>query len=283
MKVDKQKTILITLFIILFNAILPLWKYRGINREMFEMDYIVFIFPSILVVILFSLGLFYYYRDSNRHRLLKFLFQATFNYYLFYFICNLIIANRVLSAGYFNSMVNIYISYFFLNHFIPIVIVFLSYLVLKFLYKTDKPHIEIYQTGDVITRSLIAASQTKRIGNYFIDTLFYLFLIGRLAIEFQNYESSGLESIAFIMILFIYFFYHIANEAIFQTTLGKVVNKCIVTDTNGDPISWSDAAVRTISRFIPFERFSILFGGIPWHDKLSNTEVLDLDEYQELD
>lgn len=281
MKLDKQKTILITLFIILFNAILPLWKYRGFNREMFEMDYIVYIFPSILVVILFSLGLFYYYRDSNRHRLLKFLFQATFNYYLFYFICNLIIANRVLSAGYFNSMINIYISYFFLNHFIPVVIVFLSYLVLKFLYKTDKPHIEIYQTGDVITRSLIAASQTKRFGNYFIDTLFYLFLIGRLAIEFQNFESSGLESIALVMILFIYFFYHVINEAIFQTTLGKVINKCLVTDANGDPIGWSDAAVRTIVRFIPFERFSILFGGIPWHDKISNTEVLDLDEYQE--
>jgi uncharacterized RDD family membrane protein YckC len=281
MKLDKQKTILITLFIILFNAILPSWKYRGFNREMFEMDYIVYIFPSILVVILFSLGLFYYYRDSNRHRLLKFLFQATFNYYLFYFICNLIIANRVLSAGYFNSMINIYISYFFLNHFIPVVIVFLSYLVLKFLYKTDKPHIEIYQTGDVITRSLIAASQTKRFGNYFIDTLFYLFLIGRLAIEFQNFESSGLESIALVMILFIYFFYHVINEAIFQTTLGKVINKCLVTDANGDPIGWSDAAVRTIVRFIPFERFSILFGGIPWHDKISNTEVLDLDEYQE--
>lgn len=281
MQLNKQKTITITLVTILLNAILPFWKYYQVSqRELFEMDYIVYIFPSALLVILFSIGLLNYIKDSNQHRLLKFLFQATFNYYLFYFICNMIVAKQILSSDYFDNT-QLYFAYFILNQLTTLVFIFLSYIVLKFLYKTDKPHIEIYQTDDVITRSLIAASQTKRFGNYFIDTLFYLFLIGRLAIEFQNFESSGLESIAFMMILFIYFFYHIANEAIFQTTLGKVVNKCIVTDTNGDPIGWSDAAVRTIVRFIPFERFSILFGGIPWHDKISNTEVLDLDEYQE--
>lgn len=281
MKLNKQQVILITLSIIILNVILPLWKYYRVrNWELFEMDYVVFIFPSVSVVILFSIGLLYYVKDSNRNRLLKLLFQATFNYYLFLFICNMIVVKRIFSADYFDST-QMYIVYFVLNQFMSIVLVFLSYVVLKFLYKTEKPHIEIYQTGDVITRSLIAASQTKRFGNYFFDSLFYFFLIGRLAIEFQNFESNGLESIAIFMILFIYFFYHTLNEAIFQSTIGKVINKCTVTDANGDPIGWSEAVVRTLCRFIPFERFSIFFGRIPWHDQISTTEVLDLDEYQE--
>jgi uncharacterized RDD family membrane protein YckC len=57
-------------------------------------------------------------------------------------------------------------------------------------------------------------------------------------------------------------------------TLGKLLTRTKAVKADGSPISWKDAAIRSISRLIPFEPFSAFSGSGLWHDRLSKTEVI---------
>lgn len=57
-------------------------------------------------------------------------------------------------------------------------------------------------------------------------------------------------------------------------TLGKLVTRTqAVKAEDLSPISWKDAAIRSLSRLVPIEPFSAL-GNAPWHDKWSKTTVI---------
>jgi uncharacterized RDD family membrane protein YckC len=62
-------------------------------------------------------------------------------------------------------------------------------------------------------------------------------------------------------------------------TLGKFLTRTIVISADGERPTISQIVARTLSRFIPFEPLSYLFGGsypIGLHDSLSKTRVVDL-------
>jgi len=73
--------------------------------------------------------------------------------------------------------------------------------------------------------------------------------------------------------------YYLPQEAVWGTTLGKLVTKTRVVDLNGNEIAFGKALGRTLCRFIPFEGITFLGGnGRPHgiHDKLAKTKVISL-------
>jgi uncharacterized RDD family membrane protein YckC len=56
-------------------------------------------------------------------------------------------------------------------------------------------------------------------------------------------------------------------------TLGKLITGTQAVKEDLSAISWKEAFIRTVTRFIPFEPFSAL-GNHPWHDRWSKTIVI---------
>ena len=113
----------------------------------------------------------------------------------------------------------------------------------------------------------IKASKIKRVLNFIIDHLIivitYLIL---LFPDYNNYQSSTL----LVLILLYYLFF----EGLFNTTIGKLITRTRIVSNNGtEP---GNIFIRTLGRFIPFEPLSFIFFENGWHDKISNTQVIDL-------
>lgn len=70
--------------------------------------------------------------------------------------------------------------------------------------------------------------------------------------------------------------YYIPQEAAFGFTVGKLITGTRMVDEDGEKSNLIQVILRTLSRFIPFEPFSVLFIEAPrgWHDSLSGTYVV---------
>lgn len=117
------------------------------------------------------------------------------------------------------------------------------------------------------------ASRLQRFGNLAIDQLALGVLGAALAIARGTDvpEPAILESLLATVV------YYAAFEATSGRTLGKLVTGTRVVAEDGAPARFGQILGRTLARFIPFEPFSVLFGGTPprgWHDSLSGTRVV---------
>ena len=134
---------------------------------------------------------------------------------------------------------------------------------------------------------IVQASGGKRFANYLIDLIvFYLLafmagiVIGILSpdtinsIDEENSEFNIVTNLAFISIFVLYMF---GTEAIFKgKTLGKLITGTRAVNEDGSNISTKTALLRGLSRVVPFEAFSALGSpSHPWHDKWTNTYVID--------
>ncbi|HEX7902425.1 MAG TPA: RDD family protein [Chitinophagaceae bacterium] len=151
-----------------------------------------------------------------------------------------------------------------------------------------EPQSELFESYQEYTD----ASQGSRFINYLVDNLFMQFvlsygsgyvvgyLLSVIAPDFlykitEGGESSG-NVILFSLILayFNYFIYYTICEAAFKGyTLGKLISGTKAIREDGEPLTFKDAILRSLSRLVPFEPFSAL-GGRPWHDKWTNTRVI---------
>jgi uncharacterized RDD family membrane protein YckC len=144
---------------------------------------------------------------------------------------------------------------------------------------------------DILTNlevDLVQASGGKRFANYLIDVAVYYLLviiagiIIALAypenIDRLEYQSSGFNMIGDrLLSLFLYGLYMSLTEAIFKgKTLGKLITGTRAVNEDGSNISFKTAFLRGLSRAVPFEAFSALGSpSYPWHDKWTNTYVID--------
>ena len=130
---------------------------------------------------------------------------------------------------------------------------------------------------------LIQASIGARFAHYIVDTLFMyavvlviLFFYGMVGtLSTGNAPGpEGLETLSMVLFLVFYFAYYIIGEGVCNgRTLGKLITGSVVLREDGSPVNAKDAFVRTISRIIPFEPFSTLFGK-SWHDTIARTGVV---------
>ena len=134
------------------------------------------------------------------------------------------------------------------------------------------------------------APQGSRFVNWLIDNLFMQFALGyatgyvagmilaSVAPEFlvAAYYDKGMEYyfLIFILGLINTLVYYIFCEAAFKGyTLGKLITGTRAVRISGEPLSFRDVLMRSLSRLVPFEAFSG-FGTAPWHDTWTKTTVI---------
>lgn len=132
------------------------------------------------------------------------------------------------------------------------------------------------------------ASNTKRFLNYLIDRVALvgcfagLFFIGGLlenagmvsgVIEFAD-QISGITDLVLTAIGTVV--YYTFFEAVFGRTLGKLITGTKVIDLEGKRPGVATLLGRSFARIVPFEPFSFFGNGGGWHDRWSDTRVVDM-------
>ena len=138
----------------------------------------------------------------------------------------------------------------------------------------------------------VDATTGSRFLNFLIDYLFMHFalsnataymvgyLLSLTAPEFlQSLSEEGeyggrMLLLSFLIVNFNYLMYYTICEKAFKGyTLGKLITGTRAIRNDGNPLTFRDAILRSLSRMVPFEPFSA-FGGSPWHDSWTNTRVI---------
>ena len=129
------------------------------------------------------------------------------------------------------------------------------------------------------------ASHSKRIGNYFLDSIgvnIIYYVLG-FSLNIVDFENEAMSGGALILLLLINPAYWIFTEAIFGKSPAKFITNTRVVTKNGEQPSFWTIVGRTLCRLIPFEAFSFLGSrAVGWHDSISNTRVVnDSPEWRE--
>lgn len=128
------------------------------------------------------------------------------------------------------------------------------------------------------------ASVGQRIANYLIDLVAFYLLVSLAGIfiglyyvstgEALNQESGGFVAVTYLVSFALFFIYYTLFEGSKGKTLGKLITKTRVVREDGEPMTYGKAFVRTLSRLVPFEAFSVFFGIKMWHDSWTKTMVV---------
>ena len=90
----------------------------------------------------------------------------------------------------------------------------------------------------------------------------------------EDQTNIDLIIIGYTIAIFNYLLYYSICEKAFKGyTLGKLISGTRAIRQDGQELTFRDAFLRSLSRLVPFEPFSAL-GGLPWHDKWTNTRVI---------
>jgi uncharacterized RDD family membrane protein YckC len=121
-------------------------------------------------------------------------------------------------------------------------------------------------------------------GIRFLYYLVELFVISNISITLIISSIYLLHPIFPLMLYFFgLFLYYFISEAIGSTTIVKAIFGYTVINDFGQKITLKEAALRSLSRYVPFETFSCL--GSPswgWHDKWTKTYVVKKSEVKNI-
>jgi uncharacterized RDD family membrane protein YckC len=130
-----------------------------------------------------------------------------------------------------------------------------------------------------IDNNYLPARRWKRFINYSLDLLFYYLFIFIFAFIFALFSLKIFTDnpvLDFIISLGYYILYYAITEYFLSRSLAKFITRTYVFDYNGKKPEFKNIIIRTLSRFIPFEAFSLLSRRpIGWHDYLSKTIVVE--------
>ena len=149
----------------------------------------------------------------------------------------------------------------------------------------------LFEEGEFIEYD--EASTGQRFLNYLIDILFMRFVVSYgtsyLLVEFllatapeSAYKWFGEEAsllalygIAYLIAILNHLVYYTICEKAFKGyTLGKLITGTRAIREDGGELTFKDAFLRSLSRLVPFEAFSIWFGNGLWHDAWTKTKVI---------
>jgi uncharacterized RDD family membrane protein YckC len=87
-----------------------------------------------------------------------------------------------------------------------------------------------------------------------------------------EYLNTAISQIIFLGLMFLYYF---LMEKTTGRTIGKFVTRTKVVSTDGNTPTTKQIAQRSLARLVPFEAFSFLGGDTGWHDRWTDTSVVD--------
>jgi uncharacterized RDD family membrane protein YckC len=155
---------------------------------------------------------------------------------------------------------------------------------------TALPSQDLFTEEDLYTYEL--ASIGQRFLNFLIDAIIIQWglayatgiVLGYVLVSFFpetayaffiEKSQSTVLLISYAIGIVNYLIYYSFCESIFNgVTLGKLITGTKAVCINGEKIRFKTALLRSLSRIVPFEPFSIWFGEGIWHDKWTNTMVV---------
>jgi len=149
--------------------------------------------------------------------------------------------------------------------------------------KENQPH-HSQEQGllDDFVPKFTRASAGQRFANYIIDRIFFyvfLYLFGYALLSIDYDLSFILEKnrvFGLLMLSIFYGLYMGLIELIFKgRSFGKFITGTIAVNHDGSRISERTAVLRGLSRLVPFNAFSALGDGYPWHDEWNKTYVVN--------
>jgi uncharacterized RDD family membrane protein YckC len=150
----------------------------------------------------------------------------------------------------------------------------------NYLKKMDKKEDEMEETTQ---NKFQNAGAGRRFLNLIIDMIIIYvisFLEGIILNVLFGSEVSKYICAIYIISLGTIFLYYYLFEYIFQKTIAKFITGTKIVLNDGARVNSKAVIIRTISRFIPFEAFSIYTGkdeeqkNTWWHDRWSKTSVI---------
>jgi uncharacterized RDD family membrane protein YckC len=128
---------------------------------------------------------------------------------------------------------------------------------------------------NLLIDSIIARYVINLATGYVLGLLFY-----KLAPD-NNFSLYGeQDSLAFIVFIYLSAFvnaliYYTFCEKVFNgQTLGKLITGTKAVREDGSPLTWKNALLRSLVRYVPFDAFSIWSDGGIWHDRWTKTIVV---------
>ena len=124
------------------------------------------------------------------------------------------------------------------------------------------------------------ASKGRRFGTFLVDYFIYYLLCGvfGVVVALTLGEQAIEGARAYLVAVPLYLAYYAGFEGAIGRTPGKLIFGTRVVRNDGAAPSFGQAIGRTLSRMIPFEPFSVLFGtdgeAIGWHDSIARTKVI---------
>lgn len=148
---------------------------------------------------------------------------------------------------------------------------------------------------DVLTSefelNLVQASTGKRFLNYLIDLIVFWVLLFIVAVMAAAANPESMQSIADerdpgsslmlnLLSVILFVLYLTFMEGFCKgKTIGKMITGTkAVNEADGSNVSAKTAFLRTLCRLVPFEPLSAF--GTPWHDRWTNTLVVDVKQSQ---
>lgn len=143
-----------------------------------------------------------------------------------------------------------------------------------------------YASGDAAVASPTArftgeiAGKWRRFGTMLVDYAVYYALcaIVTVVVILASNEHAVDGARVYLISVPVYVVYYALFEATLGRTPGKLVLGTRVVNQHGAAPSFGQVIGRTLSRFIPFEPFSVLFAtdgeAIGWHDSIARTKVI---------
>ncbi|MCE3226121.1 MAG: hypothetical protein K0S32_672 [Bacteroidetes bacterium] len=140
-------------------------------------------------------------------------------------------------------------------------------------------------------RNVVVVGHGRRFAHFFVDLMayqvIYQFLLFVYALIANTASMNSFDAILGQFVISQFFFfsfpvYYILFEHFLQRTPGKFLTGCRVIDVYGNKPEIGTNILRNIIRLVPFEFFSCAFSDRGWHDRWSDTYVVQNEEFQKL-
>ncbi len=121
------------------------------------------------------------------------------------------------------------------------------------------------------------AAMPTRLLNYIIDQSVFVMLILAhpyvgINIKLEDLQKASPSMLMYLMLLNTA--YYLICELAFSKTIGKMITRTRVVDTEGEKPKPATVIIRSLCRNLPLDNVSFLLFAKGWHDQLSNTTVV---------
>jgi uncharacterized RDD family membrane protein YckC len=110
--------------------------------------------------------------------------------------------------------------------------------------------------------------------NYFVGLICGIYIRTSVTIYAMGLEIT-VPLFSYEIVLISYLLYYSICEKVFKGyTLGKLLSGTRAIRADGGELTFKDAFLRSLSRLVPFEQFSIWSANGLWHDSWTKTRVV---------